>query len=411
MIVYPTFYLLDQFLNLIVGFNAVGIFITLLIVSYQKCVTKLPYKSALKQLNFGYSIYVGVGIISWSIWAAINAPSCGLTLKSLFSILLLSAIFIFWKILKLEVIVLDAKNSNFILWAVILTLCFQIFEIGLLSQYWMLNKPSGLFTEPSHLAMYLLPIIGYRLLVNYRDFLAIISIGIIMGFFNSATFVIGILLIVLMLICRKLVFHTNNLNAILILTIALIGITTLIAQNILSLNILTERLYAIYQVINRGDPSGITNASAIVWLNGWSQAYENLIITKGLGLGINQMGCGDFINVGMFSEHIQLWTGGTVLNSNDGSFLASKLISELGALGILIICYLVARSSTAILKYLIMVKGVSAPDQKFYVANAIGGLAILVLLFVRGNGYFLEPVILVLALLFYGRSIKINKII
>ena len=91
-----------------------------------------------------------------------------------------------------------------------------------------------------------------------------------------------------------------------------------------------------------------TNLSSIIWLNGWSQAYEYFNATSGLGVGFNQMGCENFQYLGMFSPYL-LQIEGVVLNAKDGSMMSVKLISELGVIGVLLVAYLLITSIKAIL--------------------------------------------------------------
>jgi len=394
---------------MIFGFGAIGVIFTLGIVFSAKYF-RLITSSNDSHLPRAHFIYIGLGMTAWSLWAAYNAPSCGLTFKGLFSVLLIWVIFLLWPILNFSKIVSNNQYSGIILVVSILSLVAQIFNWGLLSNFWYFNKPSGLYTEPSHLAMYLLPIIGYRLMRNFKDFLAIGSVIVIILFFNSATFLVGLMLIATIIVLKKFI-HFQNKMRFSLFAISLVMIPlVLVLAGYLDISILTERIEAIILVIRSADPEGITNASAIVWLNGWSQAYDTLIVTSGFGLGINQMGCGDFLNIGRFSDHISLWTGGIVLNSSDGSFLIAKLIAELGLLGFCIASFLLIKSLLSIVAYLSASVEVSDAFKLQLMLQAVGGICVLLLLFIRSNGYFLVPVILNLSLLLYGMSNKQMKI-
>ena len=250
--------------------------------------------------------------------------------------------------------------------------------------------------------MYLLPFIAYRLLKDTRDYLAIGLIGLIFVFFNSATFMVGIVLIISISSFKKFIHSRKKIKFSMVVILVLILTICLIAFGFLDISILTERINAIILAMHRSDPAGIMNASAIVWLNGWSQAYETFLETYGLGLGFNQMGCGDFVGIGRFSEHIRFWTHGVVLNWNDGSFAASKLVSEFGLVGIGIVFYLLLRSCHAIFSYITVKQGNVYYQFNIHAMRAAGGICLLILIFIRANGYFLEAVILDLSLLFLG---------
>jgi hypothetical protein len=395
---------------MIFGFGAIGLILTMGVVfsvRYLRLNTSSTDTSMRPRISL---FFIGLGMTAWTLWAAYHAPSCGISFKGVFSLLLIWTIFLLWPILNFSKIVYNNNYSGFILVVSVLSLVVQIFNWGLLSNFWYFNKPSGLFTEPSHVAMYLLPIIGYRLMRNFKDFLALGSIIVIIVFFNSATFLVGLMLIASVIVLKKFIQFPNKMRFLLFaISLTLIPLA-LVLTGYLDVSILTERIEAILWVIQSADHAGITNASAIVWLNGWSQAYDTLRVTSGFGLGINQMGCGDFLNIGRFSDHIGLWTGGVVLNSNDGSFLIAKLVAELGLLGFCIASFLLIKSLLSIYDYVTAPAEVDDASKLNITVHAIGGICILILLFIRSNGYFLEPVILNLSLLFYGMSNKEMKI-
>ena len=79
-------------------------------------------------------------------------------------------------------------------------------------------------------------------------------------------------------------------------------------------------------------PEKTENGSSLVYLQGWQDALFNLQRTNGLGLGLNMMGCNPLPNV---SAREKLSNMNWQLNSEDGSFLFSKLISETGVIGLL----------------------------------------------------------------------------
>ena len=74
------------------------------------------------------------------------------------------------------------------------------------------------------------------------------------------------------------------------------------------------------------------NVSSLVYVNGWEMTLQNLQTTQGLGLGFNRMGCNPRpeSDAGALLEVL----GVGDLNYNDGSFIMSKLLSELGLLGL-----------------------------------------------------------------------------
>jgi len=75
------------------------------------------------------------------------------------------------------------------------------------------------------------------------------------------------------------------------------------------------------------------NVTTLVFLQGWHLAYINLIETNGLGLGFQMLGSAS-THLSPYSEKIYTIMG-EKRNVPDGGFLAAKLISELGVVGVL----------------------------------------------------------------------------
>jgi len=78
------------------------------------------------------------------------------------------------------------------------------------------------------------------------------------------------------------------------------------------------------------------NISTVVYMNGYQLAERYLFDTSGFGIGLNLMG--ELSSAAQTPGSLELLHRvNFILNFNDGSFLASKLISELGVLGIFIL--------------------------------------------------------------------------
>ena len=157
------------------------------------------------------------------------------------------------------------------------------------------------------------------------------------------------------------------------------------------------RLSGVLNTLVGNNTTTAINLSSLVWLNGWSQATHHFVNSNGLGVGFNQMGCGKYEYSGIFTNIITKLTKGFTLNANDGSFLASKLISEMGALGIVMVLLFFTRSIRSILA----LKNFNHHGCNEYdIARAVGGATMISLLFIRSAGYFLLPVILSFSLLY-----------
>lgn len=75
------------------------------------------------------------------------------------------------------------------------------------------------------------------------------------------------------------------------------------------------------------------NISSLVYLQGWQDAWSNLQRTNGLGLGFNMMGCNPLpVSV---ARDILDKSFRIELNSEDGSVIFGKLVSEAGVIGVI----------------------------------------------------------------------------
>jgi hypothetical protein len=79
-------------------------------------------------------------------------------------------------------------------------------------------------------------------------------------------------------------------------------------------------------------PNATDNVSSLVYVQGWQDTWFNLKRTHGLGLGVNMMGCGVLPDVSARDALALIELGD--INSTDGSFMFSKVVSEAGVVGI-----------------------------------------------------------------------------
>lgn len=139
-----------------------------------------------------------------------------------------------------------------------------------------------------------------------------------------------------------------------------------------------------------------SSVSALVYLQGWDFLLSSLQRTHGIGLGFQQLGVHSLhLEI---SHLIRLADGGGNLNQYDGSFLLSKLGSEFGLLGIL----LVAVYCVYGLKMLRAFRfGMTSPHRALAQCIFIG---FAVDIFTRGMGYFCGS-----TLLFIGATLSLNN--
>lgn len=144
------------------------------------------------------------------------------------------------------------------------------------------------------------------------------------------------------------------------------------------LNYFTERLTIDFDTYN---------LTTLVFLQGIDDAYRSFINSYGLGLGFQMAGTNE---IGQFGEAIRYLRGSDV-NREDGGFVASKIVIELGLIGLVfLIWYLFT-----IIRFLLTNK--SNSFDIFFVAL----FSLFVEIFFRGYGYFSSQILFVIIIFFY----------
>jgi hypothetical protein len=185
-------------------------------------------------------------------------------------------------------------------------------------------RPSGIYLEPSHLALAISPLL-VALIMDKRDrFFGWLCTSLIFVLSGSAT------LFIVVFVCLAVAQIATNPRALTLIPRALAGIT-LTAALVWFSPFRDEFVARVTGVLSLGVES---NASSVVYVAGWQMAAANLENTNWLGLGINRMGClprpvtdaGDILDIFNLSDG----------NYNDGSFTMSKALSEFGALAVVL---------------------------------------------------------------------------
>jgi len=195
------------------------------------------------------------------------------------------------------------------------------------SEYRSEGKFSGLFTEPSHVAFALFPCIAILLLAEDKRTRSkgILALAGLLVLSRSSTL---IALIVAWVIYR-LVVHGKMRQTVLVIVCSA-GLIALGAV----VNFDKLLLPTVERVAGIASSSDAENTSSLVYVQGWQDAWYNLQRTRGLGLGLNMMGCTPLPDVTARAA-LMLRSNGRELNAEDGSFLFAKVISETGVFGIL----------------------------------------------------------------------------
>lgn len=233
---------------------------------------------------------------------------------------------------------------------------------------------SGLFDEPSHLGFSLFPCFLILLASsnNLIRNIGLVSLALCVILSPSSTLLLeAITISILMVIKMRNFYHLF----IILIAILIIGSTDLLGHSPMDF---IDKISQIYPATNN------SNMSSLVYLQGWQDAYANLKNSHGFGLGFNMMGCDPLPATEarlILEEHFNA----AKLNSQDGSFLLSKGISEFGIFFI----FLTLFSLFILFKVYKMHLSSSAPAlKKVY---AIWGMIIFTSLFsmiVRSSSYF-----------------------
>jgi hypothetical protein len=189
-------------------------------------------------------------------------------------------------------------------------------------------KPVFPFTEPSHLALILMPFFLYVCVTApLRQRLFLLGLGLLLVIIlESLVLATGWLLVAL--ICMRG----------LLLPMAVVGILCVVLTQ-LDLTYYLERL----------DFSGDSqNLSTLVYLQGWELIDEALRDTQGWGQGFQQLG---LLGTESPISTVIYALIGNDSNLRDGGFLTAKIVGELGMLGIALIAALlvaIVRSGLAL---------------------------------------------------------------
>jgi hypothetical protein len=142
-------------------------------------------------------------------------------------------------------------------------------------------------------------------------------------------------------------------------------------------------LPTIGRVVGVAMPGTTENISSLVYVQGWQDAWFNLLHTRGIGLGLNMMGCGSLPDVSARSA--LALAGLSDLNATDGSFLFAKVVSEAGVAGIafyIVIIWWWVRLEENL-------RHLASDSERFALSAQTAFIfSFLASSFIRGSGYF-----------------------
>ena len=387
-------YLFGSLLDHLFTFNivAVSLFLLASLVLHAERFLRSPSISGVS-LSFLFLVIVHYLISS------LNPSGCNIETKGIVSIGMLVMLLFVAPRSRLHGMVNSNVISVTILWLSAFGVLLSGSGVSLFSSLTGFEWRAGFFWEPSHLALFILPFIAYRLLIGKVSK----SIFIIIAIYLLCAFSLVLLTGLAFIVCIKILGRQSprpNLKMLfyLFLTIA----SLILILQVFETSYIEDRLFGVFAGSGNVDVQ-VTNLSSIVWLNGWSQAYESMVESSGLGLGFNQMACGRFYSVGIFSDMFSSVLGADlVLNAEDGSFMASKLVAEMGVIGVFVVVFIIYHCIVRIIGFIRINRGSVVGSLDIVALQSSGAITLLVMLFVRNSGYFSLNVILAFSLVFYN---------
>ena len=378
---------LSQIVNGILGYNIALLFFSLFIILLS---LENSYKFKMR-FNF---IILWIIFIILSLIVTFLVKDIFLTTKT---IIMITTAFLSWRAISIMSYRNIFNKINFISANyLILILAFIFFILGYLG-YSLIDilgqqtrSKVGLFHESSHLFLY----VGFSycfLIFSKKVYLPSILFFTMILLSQATT---GILIMIMALGIFFLAKKNNIFFPVVVFLVSII-ILALIKPDIIDSFI--QRISGVF-AFNLQNEEQI-HLSSMVWLNGWSQAYNYLSETYWIGVGVGNMGQGSFSNLGFYSDFL-LYHLGYVLNQIDGSFAASKIISELGFIGILIVVVATVKIYKKLSIFIYMSRAGMNPSP-LYAAAAI---MLFILLFVRSDGYMSIPFFIAIYFTFFKTS-------
>ena len=292
--------------------------------------------------------------------------------SSFFRIILSSFLFILSQYCILTLVTkFDLEKKIFFNSKLIIFLIFLALTIDFINYYPVHLRFGGLFKEPSHLAISITPYLFYL-----RDaakskikFYSLILFPIIILSFSS-TLILSILFLLSVHKLRK-----SKISFFIYTLFFLIPLIVFLVNYVDYINL---------RVIDVINVAATSNPSSLVYIYGWESMFFYLKDSLSFGIGLNGMGLPPFPEVN--SAFLLSSQDGDIYKNPDGSFLVSKIISELGFVGILLIIFVFRFLIKTFRKY----ETYNPIDQFFWNTLAL----LFFTSFIRGVGFFDGPFIM-----------------
>lgn len=250
-------------------------------------------------------------------------------------------------------------------WFLVVNAMFGLTGIAVFSN--ATHKPVGIFSEPSHLALVLAPMLAYSCAINaknHRKFL--------LFFFVWGLLIENLTTLVVVGLCFLIRLKINFSRKFVLSAFVFVIIAGVIIQ-LTDLDYFSSRL----KISSDSD-----NLSVLVLIQGWETAFLMLMETNGVGSGFQQYGFSTAVadvsaKIGRF--------GLEGLNQFDGGSTAAKLIGEFGYFGILLVGMLIILSLKALIRLRLAERTGECGGQLLLSASLY---TFIVELLLRGVGYF-----------------------
>jgi hypothetical protein len=275
----------------------------------------------------------------------------------------------------------------------ILSVTAYMTDFGLGNFFYGNHKSIFPFQEPSHFALFFGPfflLYLFRVTTDFKRILLILGISLFAIIIESATLLIY-----------------SFLAIFLFLRAGLTGIIFVVPILVFGAYFILNDPYFLSRAILSSQSDNLT---ALVYLQGLTDAYNALVQTNGWGLGFQMLGTQPPSGI---NDRIQavLSQGpdGAGLNRKDGGFVAAKLTAEFGVLGLtLLLAYIFLLFKVFIrLRKIIRRPRAHAPAYTFALVFIYASS---VEVFVRGMGYFSPSLFLFFTALFvfnfYKKRVK-----
>lgn len=249
------------------------------------------------------------------------------------------------------------------------------------------NRGTGLFLEPSHLALYLMPL--WLIAMEQRRFRPFLyaALAVIVLTCFSAT----LPAFLIFAFALRAYFATIKADRALsrigkwILAGGFLALLAYMASGLLSVDELPLRDYVegrLYSLFNPDDSSAY-NLSSLVVLQGMELALLSFVQSGGLGVGLGNFGTSaQVLDSSDYRALINSITAdGIDVSLRDGGLLASKLVGEIGVLSLAVPMLLTS--------HFFRLK--SKPNGTFLTYHSAFAVALMCLLFIRALPYFSGP--------------------